>query len=85
MRNPHADKAEDPARRRTLERSFLRQVRFSVGCFGGSVLSLGDFVRSRLWPGRKLTLTVPWLWGKDSGGGQVRFVACWGLKHGVIG
>lgn len=54
----------------------LRQVQFSVGCFGGSVLRLGGFVQGRFWPGRKLMLTVLLLWGKDSGGGQVRLVAC---------
>lgn len=31
----------------TLDQSFWGQVRFSVGCFGGSVLRFGSFVRGR--------------------------------------
>lgn len=66
----------------TFERGFWRQVRFSVGCFGGSVLRFGSFVRGRLWPGRKLTRRCHFFGERIPEEAWSDSSDVWGLTHG---
>lgn len=66
----------------TSERGFWRQVRFSVSCFGGSVLRFRSFVRGRLWPGRKLTRRCHFFGERIPEEAWSDSSDVWGLTHG---